>query len=151
MSIFTIENTIDAIKEYLESNLAAKLDELDVEYADFTLDNIAKWYVAELTAVPAYPVGLLLGDRIESLEQNGFIKSYHIITAACLATDIDAERLRRRLYRYIRAIAEVVYGGQETMKANIFLTGADYSPLYSRTGGFLADARVAIRVLRYED
>ena len=58
MSIFTIEDSIDLIKTYLTDNLGTKLDELDTEYGDFELDDIRAWYVAELTSVPGYPVGI---------------------------------------------------------------------------------------------
>lgn len=151
---YVIENIIATIKTYLEANLATKLEAINLEYDDdLTLTDIKpeRWRIAELTSAPSYPVGILLGDRIDTTDEGGFIKTFYNISVACLLTDTNAERLRRRLYRYIRAFSEVLYSGQKEMGLNLFLDGADYSSLYSKPGGFLADARVLIRILKYED
>lgn len=149
---YVIENIIATIKTYLETNLATKLEAINLEYDDdLKLIDIKDWRIAELTSAPSYPVGILLGDRIDTTDEGGFIKSFYNISVTCLLTDTNAERLRQRLYRYIRAFSEVLYSGQKEMGLNLFLDGADYSSLYSKPGGFLADARVLIRILKYED
>lgn len=149
---YVIENIIATIKTYLETNLATKLEAINLEYDDdLKLIDIKDWHIAELTSAPSYPVGILLGDRIDTTDEGGFIKSFYNISVACLLTDTNAERLRQRLYRYIRAFSEILYSGQKEMGLNLFLDGADYSSLYSKPGGFLADARVLIRILKYED
>jgi len=150
--LYSIENSITLIKEYLEDNLGAKLDALDTVYGDsITLEDIEAWYVAEIPAAPAYPVGIILGERIETREQPGYVGLFEVISVAALVTDVNAETLRRRLYRYIRAFAEVIDSGQSTMGLNIFLDGAEYSPMYSQAGRYLADAHLSISILDYQD
>lgn len=150
--IYVMEDVIELIKKYLEEKLPSKLCEISSEYGDTVpLPPIKEWHKAELTAVPAYPVGLILGDRIDPGEQGDYVQSYYMLSIFCLITDTDMERVRVRLYRYIRGIAELLFRNQADIRLNIFLGPAEFSPTYSRTGGYLSDARLVIKVMRYED
>ncbi len=151
MSLSLIEGAVNAVKTYLSTNMAAKLNTLDAEYGDFTLDDISQWYVAELTAIPAYPVALILGDATAMLsEGEGWLRSSHIVTIVCLATDQDAEQLRRRLYRYIRAVVELLKEGRASLGYTVVFERLEFSPLYTHTGGFLSDSRCIVRLGKYE-
>ena len=151
MTMELIEGAIDALKDYLKSNMAPKLDALDAEYGDFKLANIKEWYVAELTAIPSYPAIIILGDATNiPVEGSGWLKGEHDITIACLATDQETERLRRRLYRYIRAVVEVLIASRPTLGYTVTFIRLEFSPLYAREGGFLSDSRLVVRVGRHE-
>ena len=151
MSLKLIEAVIDVIKAYLETNMAAKLDELDTEYGDFVLADIDKYYVAELSAIPEYPSILILGESTRPVTEGaGWMNADHTLTVVALATDQDTERLRRRLYRYMRAIIELLVAARTSEGYVINIDGVEFSPLYGRSGTFLSDARVIIRLRKYE-
>lgn len=146
-----IEEAVDVLKDYLSANMAAKLNELDTEYGDFELEDVQGWYIAELSAIPEYPSVIILGDRTD-IDGGGdeFQRYSHIIMIACLASDADAERLRRRLYRYIRAVAELIRAGEASFDYITILKQFEYSPLYTRGGAFLGDSRIIFTLDHYQ-
>ncbi len=147
MALTLIEGSVVAVKDYLETNMAAKLDALDTEYADgIALTDIVAYYLAETLAVPDMPAIYVLGDRTEiESESPGHIKAAHYITVAVLVTDPVNETLRKRLYRHIRAIIELLREARSdaafVAKAIVF-DSCEFSPMYGRSGTFLQDARV---------
>lgn len=151
MSFGLIEEAIDTIKDYLETNMPVRLDTLDAEYGDFELEDIIQWYIAELTAIPAYPSVLLLGDYTEITgEGEGWLRGEHVITIVCLITDQETERLRRRLYRYIRAMVELLKEGRADFGYAIVFERIEFSPLYGRGSDFLGDSRLVVKLGKYE-
>lgn len=153
MTLKLIEEAISVIKTYLEENMAAKLDVLDAEYGDFVLDDIRYWYTAELTSVPEYPSIIVLGDFTDvEGEGEGWMKANHQIIIVCLATDADAEKLRKRLYRYVRACVGLLKTarGSDGWAYTIVFSRLEFSPMYGRAGTFVSDARLIIRAGRYE-
>lgn len=145
MTMKLIEGAIEVLKNYLSENMSAKLGVLDAEYQDFTLDDIQEWHTAELSAIPNYPTVILLGDFTEvSVEGEGWLKAEHGITIVCLATDQDAERLRKRLYRYIRAVVELIKVGRADLGYALVFKRLEYSPLYTKGEGFVSDSRLLI-------
>jgi hypothetical protein len=148
MTLKLIEGAVNATKTYLSDNMAAKLDVLDVEYADgITLDDIKAWYTAEKKAVPEYPAVFILGERTTiDGEGNGWVKSTHIITIAFMATNADEETLKKKLYRYIRAAMELLIEARSSAGWYYVISFDDvnFSPLFSAAGEFLSDASLSI-------
>jgi len=154
MTLKLIEGAVDAVKTYLSDNIAAKLDALDTEYADgITLDDIKAWYVAEVQAVPEFPSVFILGESMPvDGEGNGWMKSQSKLTIAVMATDQNPETLKRRLYRYIRALIELLIEARVSVSWAyvIEFTNVNYSPLFSAAGEFLSDARLEVSLRSYE-
>lgn len=155
MALTLMEGSINVVKDYLNTNMEAKLGALDVEYDDgITLADIAAYYLSETPAVPAMPAVYVLGDRTEvEAEGPGHMKTAHYMTVAVLVTDAGNETLRKRLYRHIRAIVELLREARDddtfTGKA-IVLDGCEFSPMYGKAGAFLQDARVELHIAAIE-
>lgn len=155
MTLTLMEGSVNAIKDYLNTNMGAKLDALDTEYGDsITLTDIAAYYLAETLAVPATPAIYVLGDRTD-IEVDGptHIKGSHYITVAVLVTDTVNETLRKRLYRHIRAIIELMREARDDAtfeNAGIVFDSCEFSPMYGRAGTFLQDARVELHLTKIE-
>lgn len=151
MTLTLMEGAINAVKNYLDENMAAKLDELDTEYDDgITLADIEAYYLAETLAVPKMPAIYVLGDRTEvEAEGPGYMKVAHYMSIAVLVTDPVNETLRKRLYRHIRAIIELLRDARSDStlegKAIVFDL-CEFSPMYGRAGTFLQDARVEMHI-----
>lgn len=152
MAMKLIEAAIDFLKTYIEANLVAKLDELNAEYRDFELVDIQNYYVAELLEIPEYPSIIILGDSSVPVgEGGGWIRTQHSISLTCLVTDAETERLRRRLYRYVRALFELLSEVQGTTTDYIInVDRLDFAPVYTRGGQFLSDAHLLITMGSYE-
>ena len=155
MALTLMEGTIDAVESYLNTNMAAKLDTLDSEYNDgITLDDIQTYYKAETLAVPELPSIYVIGNRtVPEAEGPTYLKAAHYMTIAVMVGDANTETLRKRLYRHIRAIVEVLRAARDdatfVSKAVVFDT-FEFSPMYGRTGAFLQDARVECHISTVE-
>ena len=153
MSYKLVEKVVDDIKAYLSSSMVAKLSSLNTEYGDFELEDIKEYYIAELPAIPEYPVVVILGETTALPDENSsWVKPVHSIMIGCLASDADTERLRRRLYRYIRALFELMQEARssEDWGHTIVFSRFEYSPLWSRGSDFLSDVRMYIDVGAFE-
>lgn len=151
MTLALMEAAIAAVYTYLSTNMAAKLDALDTEYADWVLADIKAWYRAEVTAVPEFPSCFILSESTDvKTEGAGWLNSAHTITIAYLVSDADTEKLRKRLYRYARATMELLIEGRATMGYEIVFTRVDFSPMFSRAGEFLSDARLVVSLSKTE-
>ena len=78
------------------------------------------------------------------------MQSDHALVIACLATDQDTEILRRRLYRYIRAVTELLKAGRSSLGYVINFDRLEFSPMYGREGTFMSDARLMVKFKKYE-
>ncbi len=150
MPLKLIEGVVDDLKTYLSANMGAKLVSLNLEYADALLTGIKAYYIAEQTSIPEFPSIIIIGDEtIPDLEGNGWMHSNHAITIACLAINQDTEILKRLLYRYMRAVIELLIESRASGYA-IKFTRINFSPIYGREGEFLSDASLSIMFKRYE-
>lgn len=151
MALELVEGAVDVVNAYLQAGMGAKLDILDAEYGDFILEDIKEWYTAEQTAIPEYPAIYILGDDTEVVEEGAdWMRAKHRLLIVCLATDQDTTRLRQRLYRYIRAIIELLKSGRASLGYSVTFEGISYSPLYGRAGLFMSDSNLIIGVTKYE-
>jgi len=153
MTLGLMEAAISAAKTYLAAGMAAKLTALNTEYGDITLADIKTWYTAEVSAVPEYPAAFILAENSPILgEGNGWVKSAHAMTIAFLVGDANAETLRTRLYRYIRATIELLIEARSSAgwAYVINFDTINFSPMFTRAGEFLSDARLLVSLSRHE-
>lgn len=156
MVLTLTEAAVDAVKAYLDANLSAKLDTLDAEYNDgIVLADIAGTYVAEqsLESVPRFPALFILGDGMDVQRWTpDYTEAAHRLLIGVIVLDQDVENLRRRMYRYMRAVWELL---TEARAAAAFMyaigsPSVSYSPVYTRESQYLADARLAVSMLLAE-
>ena len=151
MALALIEGVVDALKTYLEANIAAKLNALDTEYGDFVLDDIQTFYIAEEPAVPEYPSIFLLGDSVEALGEGGsWLKSGNNLDIIVFVGDQDTTILRRRIYRYIRALIELLITARTSQGWVVNFVSVELSPIYGKTGSFISDAHLSIQIVKTE-
>jgi len=151
MAFLLIEKVVDDFKDYLDTNMPAKLDALEVEYADsITLNDIKAYYISEEKSIPEYPSIFILGDNVMPTQQgSSWINGQFNFTIACITIDQNSQTLRRKLYRYMRAIAELVKTYQPANKVDI--GDIEYSPIYGNDDAFLSDARITVTVIKTEN
>jgi len=151
--MYLMEKVIDDLKTYIEANLPAKLTTVQADYSDgITLDSIAAYQVAEQSEYQQYPVILMLGDDTDNEEQSTtWFKANHNITIVCMASDQNTTTLKRKLYRYVRAITELCMGLRSAWGQRVTINRLNYSPIYGKDGIFLSDASITISVPKVED
>lgn len=161
MALTLTEGAVDALNTYLQANMAAKLTALNTAYNDgITLAAPAAYYLDEMSLeeVPSFPIVFILGRRATVERYNAsFTDATHEIDIGVMVLEQTSETLQRRLYRYMRAIWELVVERFFATTADDFATtsGADvnYSPVYARdkAGPYLADACLTVHLNKQED
>lgn len=143
------EAAVDAVRDYLVLNLETILGVIDTEKDDgITLPVPVAFVVGaqELDRISEYPIGYvfatnMLGDMLPAGGQG--LRATHTIQVGIIAEDDDTQRLRRRIYRYGRALIEAVADAQRTGNLTPFaLVGTPqvtYSPTLSDGSFFLGD------------
>lgn len=154
MTLGLMEKAVDDVKDCLETGMESKLDELDTEYGDgIMLVDIKSWYVAEQVAIPEYPSIFVLGDYTEvDGETAGMMRSVNHLRVIVFISDQNLENLRRRLYRYVRAVVELLIAARssEGWGYAINFERFDYSPIYAGKGTYLADTHIAVNLVANE-
>lgn len=142
-----VEKAVTDVKAYLQTNLPAKLDALDTEYADgIMLDDIKAFYIAEQD-VPETPALFVLASS-SNLTERGHDDRFdprHRMTVGVMVNEQDTEKLRKRIYRYIRAIIELLHQGEDSagLPYVFDLENANYSSIFvDRDNRFIADGQV---------
>lgn len=154
-----IEGFIDSLRDYYIEHLPARLQMLETEYDDgITLPEPAAYYRGEmsLTTIPSWPVVFLLGrsTTIERYNSN-FVDATHRVDIGVMLMEQDSERLQLRLYRYIRAIWELIverYFSFEDYSTTSMPT-INFSPTIAReeNGPYISDAVITIQVNQQEE
>ena len=147
MSFTLVEGCVDDVLAYLSDNMTDKLITLDAEYRDFRLDPIKSYHIAELSEIPEQPVILVLGEYSEmEREGSNYIRGQHYLSIVVVATDQDRQILRRRIYRYVRAVIELLREARSSSgwKYAIVFDRLEYSAMYSDATNFLQDGRVNV-------
>jgi len=147
-----IEKVVDDLNTYLTANMAAKLTALNTEYSDgITLVDIKTYYIAEVQAIPEYPSIFLLGDNVEVLSEGGsWLKSGNNLDIIVFVGDPNTTTLRRRIYRYIRALIELLVAARTSQGWAVNFKGVELSPMYSKGGDYLSDAHLSIQIVATE-
>lgn len=153
------EGLADDVVDYLTTNLPARLDLIDAEIGDgITLADPVSWEIAEpsLASLNTFPVGVVLVGDTSLLQWTGVeITGEHAVTIAMLVLDPDSTVLRRRLYRYGRAIFEELADahGDAGITADIGTGRIElgFSPVFaSGDSQFLADVQVVVPMTKKE-
>lgn len=123
MSLELLEGAISALRDYLEENIAAKLDTLDAEYGDLTLDDIKAWYEGNLPrAVPEYPSICMHGEGWTPEEQRHVnLLVGNFINLIIFVGDPNEQIRFAKLCRYARAVIELLQEGEATYGYEHFL------------------------------
>lgn len=116
MTLSLAEGLVDEIASVIEAGQVAKLAALDAEYADgITLEATVATYkgLKSLVTVPNYPVLYVIapeqGLRLWEVSATAAaVEARPRLYAGVLAIDADGEQLQKRLYRYARAIVELL-------------------------------------------
>lgn len=163
MGFVGIEAVVDAITAKLQADLPAKVAELNAEYADdYTLTDIpaASYYDAvpdPLAASFEYPAVVVLdSDDVAQSEQTNadiIVATYNVVVDI-LVRGQDATELTRKLWRYERAVKEILTERHAlaptctsctwTRTSNTVLTDA-------ASGDLLQDRGVAFAILTGEE
>ena len=167
MAFGLAEDLVDVVVSYLEANLPAKLTALDAEYTDaIVLDPTVATYkgLKSLEAIPNYPALYALSPR-ERLQPRAISPSAQDIEAlpelsiGVVVLDQDNETLQKRLYRYARALSELLLDawGNNSLNAWQFVTSEDWdidmlSAEFTRESGtaFVGEVTLTVRGKRWE-
>jgi len=146
----------DSIVSTLKTYLPAKLDVLDVEYADgIVLENVLdqSYFISEKLNITQYPVVCVVPDRTE-IPTDGQYRygiEYHYVTImiALAARGQIEEQLKRRTGRTIRAIEEVLltYFTLSSDVADLICLQKPYAPMISEGNALLQEAQLSVRVM----
>ena len=155
------EALVDDIVSHLNTNFANTLTDIDTDIGDsITMEKPTAWEVAEeeLQHVASWPKGLVVVSNTRVREWRGEqIKGQHDVTIAVLALDQDKTVLRRRIYRYGRAIMETLgdMHGAVGFTWDVGIIGAvdiSFSPLFTvGDRQFAADIQVDVTFQKTED
>ena len=150
-----IEWVADQVVVVLRADLSAKLDVLDIEYADsITLDDIptANFYVSELRKPPGFPICCVIPNTTDMSPFTGDQRygiEYHELTiSVALTNNIGEEDLKRRSTRTIRAISEVLDSNanlSETVE-DIVQLSKEYGELQFGEHALLQEAQLVVRI-----
>lgn len=113
MTVELIEAAMNALSAHLQDNMAAKLVALEVEYADFELDDIRAWYLGEIPIeLPEYPsIVIRASSMLPDIVRNSNVDAVSAFDVICLVGDVDVEQRFRKLARYARAVFELLHDG----------------------------------------
>jgi hypothetical protein len=117
MTLGMQEALVKAIQAYIEPNLAAKLAALNTEYPDAMVleDRVATVLgIKSLRTIPQYPVLYIISGNADgiiwAIDQGGAasFETRPNVSVGILVIDQDQEQLQIRLYRYARALTELL-------------------------------------------
>ena len=161
------EDLVDEVVTYLEANLAAKLAALDAEYPDsiaLQMTVATQKGLKSLEEIPNYPVLYALSPagivrpRMIS-ESSSEVDARPELSVGIVVLEQDSETLQKRLYRYGRALTELLIDGWGSNSLNNwqFLTSEDWnidmqSGTFAResVGSFIGEVTLTVRGSRLE-
>src|SRR3972149_3696018 len=162
MALGLAEDLVDTVVAYLEANLPAKLAALDAEYTDaIVLASTVATYkgLKSLEEIPNYPVlyalspaGAVQPRMISPTAAD--VESRPGLSVGVVVLEQDSETLQKRLYRYARALTELLIDGWGANSLNNwqFLTSEDWnidmqSGTFAResVGSFIGEGTLTVR------
>lgn len=170
MALKLAEAAVDAVKTFLLSQLPTALAAVQADVGDgLVCEDVKEWIVGERHSAD-YPAGWLLVpssrpvpfDQDENRDSHGgqfplgmWDHTLEVIVAA--VDPDDPERLRTRLYRYVRALAEV-FRAHETYEPGVAewirarVVGHDYARVFQHVDStmFRQDAHVLVQITRVD-
>lgn len=158
------ESLVTSLTSALQAGMAAKLVALNTEYAT-SLDNadvltdIAMWCTGEqeLTRLHTLPAVFVLADQLtfEVPRQTLTMEPNIVARVGVLVEDVEPDRLRLRVYRYMRAVLEVIFDAKRAGTLGGWQFGSsgiiDYSPILARDSSFIIDGTLTWTFTKQED
>lgn len=153
------EGLVDSVNTYLQANLAAKLDAIDTELSDsLVLEDVVAWYTSEkdLASVQGYPSVFILATDGQIVGWNASYQNLECdVTIAILVLDQTPEDLKKRVYRYVRAIWEVITTGHAARSYGAWqIIGSPqlaWTPIFQDDNSqFISEGRVVFRAFAQE-
>ena len=145
-----VEPILDKISETLSAGMDSQIDGISDEYSDFTLESIRNYHIGEQGTIAEYPAIEIIPDNSPGTEYDAYsLMVSHEIKIRAWATDDDATRLQRRIWRYQRAITELLkadhtLGGYVSL---IKFLGHAYEPMQTTEyGAYIYGGSVQIEV-----
>lgn len=158
------EHAVDSILAALQAGMEAKIVELNTTYSTSVengdvLEGVAMWFTGEqeLARIHKTPALFVFADSVEfdTPRSTRTMEPEVDIRIGILVEDIDPSRLRDRVYRYGRAILEVLFDAKraDTLGGWQFRERAriEYSPTLARSSSFLGDAMLSWKFTKQED
>ena len=155
MALKLIEEAVHQLYDYLNNNLAAKLDELDARYADtVTLPDIKTYYQGAMPFnYPEVPSISLVAKqmRAEDGQITSVIEGNNLIDVVVMVGEADLEKRFRLLSRYALGIMELLIGNFEATTGYCFyLNGPlEFSEVLN-TPDFLQGILIPVRLYKIE-
>lgn len=157
MTLSLAEGLVNAVATYFGTNMAAKVSALNTEYGDtYTLSDMSAYYKGEksLQSVPGWPsCFILVPNYVVNAFKVDYLDVTHTLVVGVMVLDQDPEALRIKLYRYARALVELLKEGQVAGigwhiaqgTPNQFMV--DFSPIFTQDdNSFTADCQIRVSV-----
>jgi len=145
----------DTIKTHLQTNLPAKLDVLDAEYADgIVLQDVdnSNYYISEVRKLTGFPMITIIPERTDAPSdgQYRYGIEYHFLKIATVVvqTATKEDELTRRSGRYTRAVEEVLLDDTNLncSVTDVVIEQKIYGPLLTQKNALLKESHVRVRV-----
>jgi hypothetical protein len=160
LTLTLAEGCVDTLSTYINANIVAKLAALDAEYTDtIVLAAPVATYISDksIRSIPTYPALLVLSDEqdFRPMSDSGG-KDKPTVYVGILEIDTDPEVLQRRVFRYRRAIIELLLAanalnGWVISTDDDWASGTGIDPTDSSASDFLGGAIVRIRASAWEE
>ncbi len=165
MALLLGEGIVSELITYLSANMAAKLTSLDTAYSDgitLTPPASTSYFWSERSEVLQWPFVIVLVERTPITRHNATrADSQHDVRIIFAAMDMDTDTLRKKLYRYARAVMECLLEGRAAASLTFHFgidTGKggqgvvfDFSPILEQEPGqFVADCSITFGVYKTE-
>lgn len=162
MSWTLAEHLVDSIMTALQAGMTAKLNAIDTELNapdDLVLKDPVMWVIGEqdLDRLYEFPAVFVLADQAtwDNFRQSLTIVPEIVVRIGLLCEDIDPSNLRRKAYRYGRAMLEIVTDAKRAGTLNgwqpINQGTLTYSPILARDSGMLIDVTLEWTFTKSED
>lgn len=158
--LMLMEDAVNTLLTMIRERMPAKIDELNTEFAGdgIELEQVLEgsYFDAEQLTLENYPAIEVLGSttRFET-DTMSLLKTAHEVVISCtVMDDQDVSRLRRKVYRYARALVEVL---REIRQDGHFISWGDppidFSPAFRNrnTSQVLADCLLNVTYRKAEN
>lgn len=116
MSGRMIESAVDALRTYLEANMAAKVTEINTENGDSLLVDVSEWLTGEIPIECPIVTSVIIrpAEMEVKYESAAYITVKSHLQLVVLVGDPDDTQRFRKLSRYAQALFELVHDWEAT-------------------------------------
>jgi|GEM_PF-1614529 len=157
MGMTGMEAALQAVEDTLSANMAAKITALNDEYGDgIELSDIITYsWDKRNFAAQEYPACVL--DDIKSIPEEQYMMGMsmrHLIDVYVVAVGSDAKELKQRLFRYVRAIWEILTSNHTLggVSHSVGFGETEYGPTFTeKERKYLKSIAIEIEVYKKEE